>query len=119
MTYTYIVNPETGEILFDLVHDLITQNIRAIKLIAKKLNAVLRQKRLKTMKTNYENFSREDLIELIGQQKQELIVIGAVKNQYMKHLEKVIEYNSVEAYCKTVQKNREVAKTTSLNNDKN
>ena len=45
MTYTYIVNPETGEILFDLVHDLITQNIRAIKLIAKKLNAVLRQKR--------------------------------------------------------------------------
>ena len=45
MTYTYIVNPETGEILFDLVHDLITQNIRAIKLIAKKLNAVLRQKK--------------------------------------------------------------------------
>ena len=44
MTYTYIVDPITGEILFDLVHDLITQNIRAIKLIAKKLNAVLRQK---------------------------------------------------------------------------
>ena len=42
MNYTYIVNPETGEILFDLFHDLITQNIRAIKLIAKKLNAVLR-----------------------------------------------------------------------------
>ena len=50
MTYTYIVNPETGEILFDLVHDLITQNIRAIKLIAKKLNAVLRQKREKMKK---------------------------------------------------------------------
>ena len=47
MTYTYIVNPETGEILFDLVHDLITQNIRAIKLIAKKLNAVLRKKKKK------------------------------------------------------------------------
>lgn len=44
MAYTYIVNPEMGEILFDLFHDLITQNIRAIKLIAKKLNAVLRQK---------------------------------------------------------------------------
>lgn len=42
MTYTYIVNPETGEILFDLVHDLVTKNIKAIKLIAKKLNAVLR-----------------------------------------------------------------------------
>ena len=52
MNYTYIVNPETGEILFDLVHDLITQNIRAIKLIAKKLNAVLRQKREQNMKTN-------------------------------------------------------------------
>ena len=50
MTYTYIVNPETGEILFDLFHDLITQNIRAIKLIAKKLNAVLRQKREKMKK---------------------------------------------------------------------
>lgn len=53
MTYTYIVNPETGEILFDLVHDLITQNIRAIKIIAKKLNAVLRQKREK-MSINFE-----------------------------------------------------------------
>lgn len=52
MNYTYIVNPETGEILFDLFHDLITQNIRAIKLIAKKLNAVLRQKREQNMKTN-------------------------------------------------------------------
>ena len=60
MTYTYIVNPETGEILLDLVHDLITQNIRAIKLIAKKLNAVLRQKREKmekevTVKVTIEN----------------------------------------------------------------
>ncbi|MEI3630165.1 MULTISPECIES: hypothetical protein [Lactococcus] len=71
------------------------------------------------MKTNYENFSREDLIELAGKQKQELIVLEAVKNQYMRHLEQVIEHNSVEAYRKTVQKNREVAKTTSLNNDKN
>ena len=42
MTYTYIVDPETGEILFDLIKDIITQNIRALKLIAKKLNAVLR-----------------------------------------------------------------------------
>ena len=71
------------------------------------------------MKTNYENFSREDLIELAVKQKQELIVLEAVKNQYMRHLEQVIEHNSVEAYRKTVQKNREVAKTTSLNNDKN
>ncbi|EQC84273.1 hypothetical protein LLT7_11560 [Lactococcus cremoris subsp. cremoris TIFN7] len=41
MTYKFIVEVDTGEILFDLFHDLITQNIRAIKLIAKKLNAVL------------------------------------------------------------------------------
>lgn len=71
------------------------------------------------METNYENFSREDLIELIGQQKQELIVLEAVKNQYMKHLEKVIEHNSVETYRKTVQKNREAAKATSLNSGRN
>lgn len=69
------------------------------------------------MKTNYGNFNREDLIELIEQQKQEIIVLEAVKNQYMKHLEQVIEYNSVETYRKTVQKNREAANATTLNND--
>ena len=69
------------------------------------------------MKTNYGNFNREDLIELIEQQKQETIVLEAVKNQYMKHLEQVIEYNSVETYRKTVQKNREAANATTLNND--
>ena len=42
MIYKFIVEIETGEILFDLFHDLITQNIRAIKIIAKKMNAVLR-----------------------------------------------------------------------------
>lgn len=67
------------------------------------------------METNYENFSREDLIELVGQQRQELIVLEAVKNQYMKHLEQVIEHNSVETYRKTVEKNREVAKARTLN----
>lgn len=69
------------------------------------------------MKTNYGNFNREGLIELIEQQKQEIIVLEAVKNQYMKHLEQVIEYNSVETYRKTVQKNREAANATTLNND--
>ena len=49
MTYTYIVNPETGEILFDLIHDLITQNIRAIKLIAKKLKCGAPLERLTAM----------------------------------------------------------------------
>ena len=64
MTYTYIVNPETGEILFDLVHDLITQNIRAIKLIAKKLNAVLRQKREQNMTDISVEIKAEGLDEL-------------------------------------------------------
>ena len=64
MTYTYIVNPETGEILFDLVHDLITQNIRAIKLIAKKLNAVLRQKREQNMPDISVEIKAEGLDEL-------------------------------------------------------
>lgn len=64
MTYTYIVNPETGEILFDLFHDLITQNIRAIKLIAKKLNAVLRQKREKNLPDISVEIKAEGLDEL-------------------------------------------------------
>ncbi|QSE77686.1 hypothetical protein JW886_07690 [Lactococcus taiwanensis] len=45
MAYRYIVERETGEILFDLFHDLITQNLKALKRIAKRLNAVLRWKR--------------------------------------------------------------------------
>lgn len=64
MNYTYIVNPETGEILFDLFHDLITQNIRAIKLIAKKLNAVLRQKREKNLPDISVEIKAEGLDEL-------------------------------------------------------
>ena len=64
MTYTYIVNPETSEILFDLVHDLITQNNRAIKLIAKKLNAVLRQKREKNLPDISVEIKAEGLDEL-------------------------------------------------------
>ena len=64
MTYKFIVEIDTGEILFDLVHDLITQNIRAIKLIAKKLNAVLRQKREQNMKT-YTSFEQK-LTEILA-----------------------------------------------------
>ena len=55
--------------------------------------------------TDYEQFSKEDLIQLAMHQKQELIKLEAVKNQYMKHLEQVIEYNSIEKYRETVKHN--------------
>ena len=54
---------------------------------------------------DYESFSKETLIQLAMQQKQELIKLEAVKNQYMKHLEQVIEYNSIEKYRETVKQN--------------
>ena len=55
--------------------------------------------------TDYEQFSKEDLIQLAKHQKQELIKLEAVKNQYAKHLEQVIEYNSIEKYRETVKHN--------------
>ena len=47
---------------------------------------------------DYESFSKEDLIQLAKHQKQELIKLDAIKSQYMKHLEQVIEYDSIERY---------------------
>ena len=44
---------------------------------------------------DYESFSKGDLIQLAKHQKQELIKLEAIKNQYAKHLEQVIEYNSI------------------------
>ena len=55
--------------------------------------------------TDYEQFSKEDLIQLAKTQKQELIKLEAIKNQYAKHLEQVIEYNSIEKYRETVKHN--------------
>ena len=52
---------------------------------------------------DYEQFSKEDLIQLAKHQKQELIKLDAIKNQYAKHLEQVIEYNSIEKYRGTVK----------------
>ena len=54
---------------------------------------------------DYESFSKEDLIQLAKHQKQELIKLDAIKNQYAKHLEQVIEYNSIEKYRETVKQN--------------
>ena len=55
--------------------------------------------------TDYEQFSKEDLIQLAKHQKQELIKLEAIKNQYSKHLEQVIEYNSIEKYRENVKQN--------------
>ena len=55
--------------------------------------------------TDYEQFSKEDLIQLAKHQKQELIKLDAIKNQYAKHLEQVIEHNSIEKYRETVKQN--------------
>ena len=55
--------------------------------------------------TDYEQFSKEDLIQLAKHQKQELIKLDAIKNQYAKHLEQVIEYSSIEKYRETVKHN--------------
>ena len=54
---------------------------------------------------DYESFSEEDLIQLAKHQKQELIKLDAIKNQYAKHLEQVIEYNSIEKYRENVKQN--------------
>ena len=47
---------------------------------------------------DYERFSKEALIHLVVHQEQELIKLEAIKNQYAKHLEQVIEYSSIEKY---------------------
>ena len=57
------------------------------------------------IEVDYERFSKEDLIQLAKHQKQELIKLEAIKNQYAKHLEQVIEYNSIEKYRETVKHN--------------
>ena len=54
---------------------------------------------------DYEKFSKENLIQLVKHQKQELIKLEAIKNQYAKHLEQVIEYNSIEKYRESVKNN--------------
>ena len=54
---------------------------------------------------DYERFSKEALIHLVMHQEQELIKLEAIKNQYAKHLEQIIEYNSIEKYRESVKNN--------------
>ena len=57
------------------------------------------------IEVDYERFSKETLIQLAMHQKQELVKLEAIKNQYVKHLEQVIEHNSIEKYRETVKQN--------------
>ncbi|HHQ6404274.1 hypothetical protein HQ688_00770 [Enterococcus faecium] len=59
----------------------------------------------------YQGMDRERLIDIIEQQRLELIQKEAVCKEYKKHLEQVIEYHSVEKYRSVVQKNREADDT--------
>ena len=54
----------------------------------------------------YQGMDRERLIDIIEQQRLELIQKEAVCKEYKKQLEQVIEYHSVEKYRSVVQKNR-------------
>lgn len=54
---------------------------------------------------DYERFSKEALVHLVMHQEQELIKLEAIKNQYAKHLEQVIEYNSIEKYRESGKNN--------------
>ncbi|HAQ1238428.1 TPA: hypothetical protein IW798_001099 [Enterococcus faecium] len=55
----------------------------------------------------YQGMDRKRLIDIIEQQRLELIQKEAVCKEYKKHLEQVIEDHSVEKYRSVVQKNRE------------
>lgn len=52
----------------------------------------------------YQGMDRERLIDIIEQQRLELIQKEAVCKEYKKHLEQVIEYHSVEKYRSVAQK---------------
>ena len=67
----------------------------------------------------YENMDRDQLIDIIEQQRLDLIQKEAVCKEYKKHLEQVIEYHSVEKYRSVVQKNREADETASQDSDGN
>lgn len=64
----------------------------------------------------YENMDQKQLIDIIEQQRLDLIQKEAVCKEYKKHLEQVIEYHSVEKYRSVVQKNREAVWTASQTN---
>jgi hypothetical protein len=67
---------------------------------------------MEKLEVSYKDMSRDELISIIGTQRNELIKQDGIIKEYKKHLEQVIEFNSVEKYRETVKRNREVANTT-------
>ncbi|HAP15105.1 MULTISPECIES: hypothetical protein [Lactococcus] len=61
------------------------------------------------VKISYGERSKEELIKIIEHLEQQLIIESGIKRQYMKHLEEVIQFRSIEDYRQTVQKNKETA----------
>lgn len=73
----------------------------------------------KGLTNDYEKMDRDQLVAIIEQQRLELIRKEAICEGYKKHLEQVIEYQSVEKYRLVVQKNREAGGTAPQDSDGN
>lgn len=78
-----------------------------VKLDLTELKELLNKASDQVEQIKYQGMDRERLIDIIEQQRLELIQKEAVCKEYKKHLEQVIEYHSVEKYRSVVQKNRE------------
>ena len=77
-----------------------------VKLDLTELKELLNKASDQVEQIKYQGMDRERLIDIIEQQRLELIQKEAVCKEYKKHLEQVIEYHSVEKYRSVVQKNR-------------
>ena len=84
-----------------------------VKLDLTELKELLNKASDQVEQIKYQGMDRERLIDIIEQQRLELIQKEAVCKDYKihleqvkKHLEQVIEYHSVEKYRSVVQKNR-------------
>ena len=88
--------------------ELASMRKKELNIMIYKLNADLRELKSAQIepKVDYGHFSKADLIRLIEHQTQEIIKLEAIASRYEKQLERVIEYNAVENYRNTVQKNR-------------
>lgn len=86
-----------------MIHNRVVRNYQTTHAGMSCLHKILEEFKMKDV--YYERFSKEALIQLAKLQEQELIKLEAIKNQYAKHLEQVIEYNSIEKYRETVKQN--------------
>ena len=90
-----------------------------VKLDLTELKELLNKASDQVEQIKYQGMDRKQLIDIIEQQRLELIQKEAVCKDYKKHLEQVIEYHSVEKYRSVVQKNREADETAPQDSDGN